>query len=843
MIDRKSHWVKDYTYYDPFSSSHCHWGRNQAGFNLSLSGRVFLTDNRVVKPSDFIYDPATGRYRERESFLSQETADYPNHRDLIDGYGKDLTVYGGIYSWDKGKTGFYLYPNTVEALNDDMKRGLASLIGVHKITERTPVYVNSSKNLLFRLGDIASRTPYENPTRSAIDKTKVQPHKALSIKFDANVWGKWQTISDFHFPGGGYSTAFVRQHKNVELRHGYPFQKVSLVQVSGKGNAFVITAQTSSHSVFPQSPSSRYGETAPVKGQTGIRLFHVEETAPNLKVALMKAESLKKTMVQRFEKVTRDTMPVKNPEELPEEIRKKMGLPDRLIYPLKETKENYLEKIYRAGIESAPIPSLKRVKRRYPYDDDEMIVDTDIAEFTPNDDPYSDWSNITIKDKRYEHEDKFKPLEWLYAKDRDKTHLWRGMSGEEWQDIVRRGYIESKGDYNFTNQKGLTYFSYNPGQALHYASSFAPWQYTATWKKPAVVIQIKWPAEDRLVIEQPPEVGVKGRIPLSDIEKIFELRIAAEEPGRIDVIETGRGYSEGSRTSTSHHLIVREVPPSEWATFIWRNPLPAGMAHLGDEAAAAEAMNPKFVVAPYRQGVDGFVWYIPKKTTLYVTPDTLKESPITISHEYGHWANRRIKKSFRGLNLKLDYNSEMQLRIFWNELAAWEWALNRAPAKSVDQVHVRHCLMTYIPDQFGDYEIRLRMYKLIEDFLNRYESKFTRNTYKRKNPIESDGLMLNLADHAMALFGGDLEGTVAWLVKIGAKDVIWETDTDGRKISASLTGPSGMRVGIIPTDPVNCSIILGMAIANMYWPQAFPGLLKEVNRRWKETQYSRAGKK
>ena len=271
--------------------------------------------------------------------------------------------------------------------------------------------------------------------------------------------------------------------------------------------------------------------------------------------------------------------------------------------------------------------------------------------------------------------------------------------------------------------------------------------------------------------------------------------------------------------------------------------MPAGMAHLGDEAAAAEAMNPKFVVAPYRQGVDGFVWYIPKKTTLYVTPDTLKESPITISHEYGHWANRRFKKSFRGLNLKLDYNSEMQLRIFWNELAAWEWALNRAPAKSVDQVHVRHCLMTYIPDQFGDYEIRLRMYKLIEDFLNRYESKFTRNTYKRKNPIESDGLMLNLADHAMALFGGDLEGTVAWLVKIGAKDVIWETDTDGRKISASLTGPSGMRVGIIPTDPVNCSIILGMAIANMYWPQAFPGLLKEVNRRWKETQYSRAGKK
>ena len=219
MIDRKSHWVKDYTYYDPFSSSHCHWGRNQAGFNLSLSGRVFLTDNRVVKPSDFIYDPATGRYRERESFLSQETADYPNHRDLIDGYGKDLTIYGGIYSWDKGKTGLYLYPNTVEVLNDDMKRGLASLIGVHKITEITPVYVNSSKNLLFRLGDIASRTPYENPTRSAIDKTKSQQHKALSIKFDKNVWGKWQTISDFQFPGGGYSTAFVRQHKNVELRH------------------------------------------------------------------------------------------------------------------------------------------------------------------------------------------------------------------------------------------------------------------------------------------------------------------------------------------------------------------------------------------------------------------------------------------------------------------------------------------------------------------------------------------------------------------------------------------------------------------------------------------------
>lgn len=39
-------WVRNYANIEIYDSKEGHWGRGQTGFNLSLSGRVFLFANR-----------------------------------------------------------------------------------------------------------------------------------------------------------------------------------------------------------------------------------------------------------------------------------------------------------------------------------------------------------------------------------------------------------------------------------------------------------------------------------------------------------------------------------------------------------------------------------------------------------------------------------------------------------------------------------------------------------------------------------------------------------------------------------------------------------------------------
>ena len=135
----RDYWIKNYSQFNPRDSIQGHWGEGQTGFNISESGRIYLSDNVKFK-DDF------GEYG------------YPNHRDLIVGSGKDETIHSGIYSWTpyKGEIAtLWLYPFTEEILNNEMKKGLASLIGVHKIIENTPVYSNTGRrDILFRLGDV-----------------------------------------------------------------------------------------------------------------------------------------------------------------------------------------------------------------------------------------------------------------------------------------------------------------------------------------------------------------------------------------------------------------------------------------------------------------------------------------------------------------------------------------------------------------------------------------------------------------------------------------------------------------------------------------------------------------
>jgi len=120
-------WSDDYTNYEPYEDKESHWGIHQVGFNISASGRINLGYN------------------------VGET-----HRDLMVGTGDDETVHSGIYSfgYKREEPTLWLYPNAVNVLNDGMRQGLASLIGVHMITAETPVRSNTTRKVLFRLGDI-----------------------------------------------------------------------------------------------------------------------------------------------------------------------------------------------------------------------------------------------------------------------------------------------------------------------------------------------------------------------------------------------------------------------------------------------------------------------------------------------------------------------------------------------------------------------------------------------------------------------------------------------------------------------------------------------------------------
>ena len=131
-------WLHNYNGFEPNDTKQGHWGKGQTGFNVSISGIVNLSDNRKVKKD--------GAWR------------YPNHRDMMTGEGDHCTCLSGIYSWgyEEGPT-LYLYPAAEGMMNERIREGLASLIGVHHITEDTPVVSNCSRKILFRLGEVRQR--------------------------------------------------------------------------------------------------------------------------------------------------------------------------------------------------------------------------------------------------------------------------------------------------------------------------------------------------------------------------------------------------------------------------------------------------------------------------------------------------------------------------------------------------------------------------------------------------------------------------------------------------------------------------------------------------------------
>jgi hypothetical protein len=177
---------------------------------------------------------------------------------------------------------------------------------------------------------------------------------------------------------------------------------------------------------------------------------------------------------------------------------------------------------------------------------------------------------IVLKDKRYQRKSILKALDDKVTRDT----IFRGMGAPEARNALRQGKIESKGAYNFDNQKGVTFYSNRPSQAESYAGSFAPWQHQPTYTEPSYVFEVDRPSADHIranTYESSEEVGVEGSIPTSNIKNIYELRVLSEQAGYIQLREEKNydnktvGVKEGSRSGPRQTLVYRKVPKIEWS--------------------------------------------------------------------------------------------------------------------------------------------------------------------------------------------------------------------------------------------------------------------------------------
>lgn len=115
----------------------------------------------------------------------------------------------------------------------------------------------------------------------------------------------------------------------------------------------------------------------------------------------------------------------------------------------------------------------------------------------------------------------------------DDNVIHRGISHDEYHDILKTGRIKSKGAGNMGGQENLTYYSTDPGAAGAYASYFAMNKYSPTPDKPAYVISVKKPHPSRIKhIEGTGEheIGVEGDISADDIVSVHRGNVIQYDP-------------------------------------------------------------------------------------------------------------------------------------------------------------------------------------------------------------------------------------------------------------------------------------------------------------------------
>lgn len=126
--------------------------------------------------------------------------------------------------------------------------------------------------------------------------------------------------------------------------------------------------------------------------------------------------------------------------------------------------------------------------------------------------------------------------------------IHRGMSHDEYQNILKNGKIQSRGSGNLGGeQKGLTYFSTDPDSAGNYANNFAMKGKKPTPNKPAYIVSIKKPDSSRIKSVAGTgehEVGVEGEISANDIVAVHKGHVVQYQPADLEV-SSGIGPHRG----------------------------------------------------------------------------------------------------------------------------------------------------------------------------------------------------------------------------------------------------------------------------------------------------------
>jgi hypothetical protein len=215
-------------------------------------------------------------------------------------------------------------------------------------------------------------------------------------------------------------------------------------------------------------------------------------------------------------------------------------------------KRDWRGPVYELEASSPRTASVKEAKYFADYDVDKQwpktrVYDSDVVDETKK-----------IVDKRYVPEEKSP----IFSTEKSEESIYRGMSSNEFENAVNDGYIQSRGALNFSDQEGLTLFADNPSQAGSYAGNFAPWHSMPSWEQPGIVVKVKRPS--KVEVNQVGEIGVRGKVPIDDIESVWEMRVATESPGEFELVSNYGELSEGSGKHISQSYVVRELPKSEW---------------------------------------------------------------------------------------------------------------------------------------------------------------------------------------------------------------------------------------------------------------------------------------
>jgi len=152
----------------------------------------------------------------------------------------------------------------------------------------------------------------------------------------------------------------------------------------------------------------------------------------------------------------------------------------------------------------------------------------------------------------------------LNSTDVSETKMWRGISAAEMSSINDTGEVKSFGDMNFESQVGKTSTATHPAQALSYATHFAAWYDQPTFQRPAYVIEMNRTKNTHDGMSG--ELEVDGGVPVNEITRVFELRIATEVPSRLSLSKDRLDptYRLSGITSSFKVYVVRELPESEW---------------------------------------------------------------------------------------------------------------------------------------------------------------------------------------------------------------------------------------------------------------------------------------